>query len=725
VGAPAAPDNVPTAIPLHFEINRGQADPRVKFLSRGASSSLFLTPAEAVLVLAPAGDGAGSGELGTDPKRGRTRTVLRLRMLGANPEPVIRGADELPGRSNYLIGNDPARWRTDIPNFARAVYEGVYPGIDLVFYGNPRELEYDFVLAPGSDPTSIRLAWDGAERLALDEAGNLLIDAGGNRVVQQAPRIWQEGRGGRERVAGGYLLSGADQVSFQVASYDRSRPLVIDPVLLYSTYLGGAGNDGGADVAVDGLGNAYVTGYTESADFPTSGAFQATAQGNRDAFVSKLSPSGNALLYSTYLGGSDDETGWGIDVDASGSAYVTGTTESSNFPTVGPIQATFQGIEDVFVTKLNAAGNGLVYSTYLGGDGPDWGNAIAVDAAGYAYITGYTRGGFPMANAYQGVREGPSDAFVSKLAVNGGSLVYSTYLGGGVDSDYFEMGNGIAADGSGHAHVTGHTAESDFDTTAGSYQTTCTPSEAFVTKLAPSGSSLVYSTCLGGSGAGGERGTGIALDDEGNAYVTGVTDSTDFPTQNAFEPNYQGGSDDAFVTKLNASGNGLVYSTYLGGADEDLGYAIAVDASDCAYVTGETHSSDFPKANPIPYLQIYGGAGDAFASKLDSAGSALVYSNYLNSFVSQVPESGHGIDTGPNSSVWVSGAAGPNFFTVSAFQASNAGGDDAFVVRIRESPLTPVPAISRPGAVVFGALLFGAMAIATALRRRRTSAGAA
>src|SRR5437762_573069 len=576
-------------LPLHFEANQGQTHQDVRFLARGAGYSLYLTAGEAVLVLTKPNPDATQA-------RG-TPVVVRMSVVGAAPKPLVSGLDELPGKANYLIGN-PAKWRTNVPTYAKVHYRAVYPGIDLVYYGNQRQLEYDFVVAPGADPNRIVLGFQGAERLEINAEGELVLHAAGEVIRQRVPVIYQEINGVRTKIEGRYVLKDAHRVGFQVAAYDPSRPLVIDPTLVYSTYLGGSGGDVGHGIAVDAAGAAYVTGLTGSADFTAgctapqrrSEEVQRRAQaGDRrtvrctvldatlggagaDAFVTKINATGTALVYSTYLGGSRDDVGLGIAVDVAGAAYVTGVTQSADF-TAGctapctVLNGTLSGFRNAFVTKINAAGTALVYATYLGGSGYDYGTGIAVDAAGAAYVTGYTTstdftaGCTDPCTVLNGTLGSYFDAFVTKLDPSGSALVYSTYLGG----SGYDYGRGIAVDAAGAAYVTGETRSADF--TAG-----CTApcvvlngtlggvQAAFVTKLDPTGSALVYSTYLGGS-RGGANGYGIAVDAAGAAYVTGVTWATDF-TAGCTDPctvldaTLNDGSDvgvDAFVTKINAA----------------------------------------------------------------------------------------------------------------------------------------------------------------------------
>src|SRR5438477_2498195 len=381
-------------LPLHFEANEGQTHHDVRFLARGAGYSLYLTAGEAVLVLTKPNPDAKRDAHSTPERRGTqargTPVVVRMSLVGAAPKPPVSGLDELPGKANYLIGKDPTKWRTNVPTYAKVHYRAVYPGIDLVYYGNQRQLEYDFVVAPGADPNRIVLGFQGAERLEINAEGELVLHAAGEVIRQRVPVTYQEINGVRTKLEGRYVLKDAHRVGFQVAAYDQNRPLVIDPTLVYATYLGSSGWDYGSGIAVDAAGSAYVTGSTSSADFPTANALQAAKAGFQNAFVTKLNPTGSALVYSTYLGGSRGDEGFGIAVDAAGSAYVTGGTGSADFPTTaGAFQTTYGG-GDAFVTKLNATGTALVYSTYLGGSRGDGGFGIAVDAAGSAYVTGST-----------------------------------------------------------------------------------------------------------------------------------------------------------------------------------------------------------------------------------------------------------------------------------------------------------------------------------------------
>ena len=641
--------------PLSFEANQGQVDGQVDFLARGSGYTLFLTTREAVLLLR-----ARAAPLDARDQRGGSAAVLRMQLSGANAQPHVAGMDALSGKVNYFIGNDPRRWRTNIPTYAKVAYQDVYAGIDLVYHGAQGRLEYDFIVQPGADPAAIALAFQGAERLELDADGNLVVHTAAGPVRQPKPVIYQEVGGLRRDVAGGYVLKGPQQVRLHLAAYDASRPLIIDPALFYSTYLGGSNDDVGFGIAVDTVGNAYVTGFTDSTNFPTTtGAFQPVFGGTFDAFVTKLNPTGSGLVYSTYLGGGGTDVSRGIAVDTLGNAYVTGATSSSNFPTTpGAFQTAFGGVFDAFVTKLNPTGSMLVYSTYLGGSNDDDGGGLAIDTVGNAYVTGRTASSnFPTtAGAFDTTFNGATDAFVAKVDATGSGLVYSTFLGGsGFENSVFSFG-GIVVDASGNAYVTGGTESSDFPTTVGAFQPASAGNEdAFVTKLNPTGSGVVYSTYLSGSST--DVGTAITVDGSGNAYVTGVTFSANFPTTPGAFDTTANGENDVFIAKLNATGSSLVYSTYLGGSDSEFGRSIAVDSLSNVHVTGETRSLNFP-TTPGAFQPAFGGPlgdFDAFVTKLNPTGSGLVYSSYLGG---NGDDFGYGIAVDSASVVWmISGAA--------------------------------------------------------------------
>ena len=673
-------------IPLYFEKNSGQTDARVQYLARGAGYALFLTPDEAVFSLHKA-----AGQSAAPEKSGNT--VVRARLVGATKNAEVVAEDRLPGKSNYIIGNDQTKWRTDIAQFAKVHYEGVYPGVDLVYYGNQQQLEYDFIVAPNADPKAIRLAYSGTSRLRLDRRGDLHIGSDSGELVQHKPVIYQTRDGKREPVEGRFKLirsatTNNTEVAFALAAYDHSRELVIDPVLSYATYLGGNGNDQGFAIAIDNSGNGsvYVAGVTSSTNFPTSGPRQPANAGGVDAFVVKLVPAINFLVYSTYFGGSGDDVAQGIAVDGSGNVYVAGTTASSNFPVINAVQSTIGGGTDAFVFELNQTGSGAIYSTYLGGSGDDHANAIAVDASGNAYVAGDTAStNFPTQGGVQTANTGSFDAFIAKLAPRGAALAYSTYFGGsGSETAY-----GIAIDSSGSAYVAGATGSTNFPTQHALQPLSGGGADGFVIKLTPSGGGIFYATYLGG--ALDESANAIAVDGSGNAYVTGFTLSTNFPTVNPIQVANGGGNSDAFVAKINAAGTALVYSTYLGGNAGDVGFGIGVDGSGNAYVAGGTQSTNFPTANPSQAANA--GLADAFVVRINAAGSARDYSTYLG---------GSGVDRAfalavdSGGTVYMTGRTqSTNFPTQAPLQAANAGGsDDLFIATLDPPAGPPTPTVT-------------------------------
>jgi hypothetical protein len=680
------------ALPLYFEANRGQVDSQVRFLGRRAAHALFLTTADAGLILSP---GAGADSKGN---------ALRLRFIGANANPRVVGREELPGKVHYFLGNDPGKWRTNIPTYARVEYRDVYPGINLVYYGDEQQLEYDLVVAPGADPNTISLGFEGTTGLGIDAKGDLVLQTRNGELHMRRPFVYQELGGRRVPLDGNFVLSeqrcdsrdctvSRVVVGVKVGSYDVRQPLVIDPVLSYSTYLGGSGGDFGSTLGVDAAGNAYVAGHTTSSDLPTTpGAPDATLGGLMDGFVAKLDATGSALVYCTYLGGSSDDWVSGIAVDRAGNAYLTGTAISADFPTTpGAFDTTFNGPPggDAFVTKLNPTGT-LLYSTYLGGNNSDNGSGIALDGAGNAYVTGNAGStNFPTTlGAFD--RIGGGDAFVTKLNSSGSALVYSTYLGGTGG----EGGSGIAVDAAGNVYVTGATSSADFPTTPGAFDLSLGfASDAFVTKINPTGSGLVYSTYLGGTETflGADSTSAIAIDAAGNAYVVGVTTATNFPTTpGAFDTSPNGGVD-TYLTKLSPTGSALVYSTFLGGSNSDSPSGIAVDSVGNAYVVGEVRSVDFPTTSDA-FDTTLGGVIDAFVAKFNSTASALVFSTYLG---------GSGSDQGlaialdalPTPGVYVAGSTLSTDFPITpgAFDTTVNGAIDAFVAKITEAVPPPCP----------------------------------
>jgi hypothetical protein len=622
--AEAAPPNRVTAAnigpALGFVENRGQTNARVRYYVQGDRYAFYVTRDELLLSF-----------LGRHDARGVT---LALRFLGRNPASAPVGVQREAGEVNYVRGSDPTRWRTKLRHFHQIVYHDLWPHIDLRLRQQGGALKYEFRVRPGAQPSDIRLAYVGPRRLARDESGNLMIRTGLGTLRDSRPISRQ----GVAHIATRFVVSG-HRFGFAVGRYRHDRDLVIDPGIQYTTFLGGSSHETGAGIAVDGSGNAFVVGTTQSPDFPTTvGAFRRTgsAGNNPDVFVSKLNAAGTALVYSTFVGGSGFDFARGIAIDAGGNAYITGQTTSSNFPTTaGAFSRTLHippncprcasaDNYDGFVAKLNASGSGLAYSTYLGGTDIDSPRGIAIDGAGNAYVTGETVSvDFPTtAGAFSRTERGAYDMFVTKVSTTGSALAYSTYLGGTQVDD----GQRVAVDSGGNAYALGFTSSVDFPTTAGAFDTTANGGfDVTVTKLNPAGSAVVYSTYLGGQGS--DSGGGLVVDGSGNAYVAGGSGSTDFPTTpGAFDTASDG--NDAFLAKLNAAGAALAYSTVLGGTASDGDAGVAVDASGNAWLTGTTSSVDFPvsadAADPS-----FNGTADAFISEVNAAGSALPYSTYL------------------------------------------------------------------------------------------------
>jgi hypothetical protein len=664
-------------LPLSFERNQGQTNGQVKFLSRGSGYNLFLTSTEAVLSL---------HQPGTDDK---ASSALRIKLVAASPHAKIEGLDKLPGKSNYFIGKNPRNWRTDISTFERVYYHEIYKGIDLVYYGNQRQLENDFVVSPGADASTIAIAFDGTKKIAIDKDGNLLLEIGGGQVQLQRPVIYQLADGIRQEVSGNYVLRTSGDVGFEVGVYDHARPLIIDPVLVYSSYLGGNGTEVGNAIYVDDAGSAYITGDTTSSIFPTVNPIDPTLGGTTDAFIVKINPSGSAIVYSTYLGGSSTDVGIDISVDGSQNAYITGRTASNDFPTMNAFDNAYSGgtVEDAFVVRVNAAGSALVYSTYLSGNFGARGCGIAANnSQGFAYVTGTTSTNFPVtASAFESTNF--NSGFLTKLCTNcsgAASLVYSTFLA----HTGFAEGRSIAADVGGNVYITGNlNATTTNFATSGAFQTTYGggSADAFLEKLNTNlsgAASRIYATYLGGSakdigGADGSLNPGraIAIDGSGNAYITGSTSSANFPLANAAQ-GVIGGQNDAFVSKLSANGTALIYSTYLGGTGDDFGKGVAVNIGGGASVTGVA-GPNFPVVNNL----LTPNPGIGFVAKLTPSGTAVTYSTIL----SGVTGGSNGIALDSAGNAFVTGSTNANIVTVFPFQPTNGGGGtDAWVSEIAD-----------------------------------------
>jgi len=682
-------------IPLYFVANKGQMDKRVDYYVQGKDKSIYFSPGGVTIVLASPAE----------------RWVVKLEFVGADRHVRPLGQDETGAVISYFKGN-PENWHTGLPTYSRLVYRNLWPGIDLVYSGTVDKLKYEFVVQPGADTSRIKLACRGASKVVLDEGGRLEIRTPLGNLHDDEPVAYQEVDGKRVDIPMDFTLEersseetapeGPDQepysrscaFSFEVGEYDRSLPLIMDPaVLVYCGYIGGSSQDGGNSIAVDGSGNAYVTGFTGSTSgtFPETVGPDFTHNSGDDAFVAKINASGTSLVYCGYIGGSGDDVGRGIAVDGSGNAYVTGETQSTQamFPeTVGPDLTHNGGTYDAFVAKVNSSGTSLVYCGYIGGSNNDYGFGIAVGGSGNAYVTGRTYSTettFPETVGPDLTHNGSWDAFIAKVNAAGTGLTYCGYIGG---SDW-DDGLGIALDESGNAYVAGHTGSTaatfpeavgpDLTHNGGTY-------DAYVAKVNASGTGLVYCGYIGGSET--DYGQSIAVAGSGTAYVTGFTRSMEatFPDTVGPDLTHNGGSD-AFVAKVNASGTSLVYCGYIGGSGDDWGYGIALDGSGNAYVIGQTSSTEatFPETGG-PDLTYNGGTSDAYVAKVDSSGTGLVSCGYIGG---SGGDYGYGIALDGSGNTYVIGRTSSSEATfpetVGPDLTFNAGMADAYVAKIKIS----------------------------------------
>ncbi len=644
-----AATQIQSRLPISFEPHEGEA----RFIARGLGYSLFITDAEAVAVV--------------------NKATLRIGFSGARAA-SITAEDALPGHANYFIGHDASKWRTDVPMFRRVVARDVYPGIDLVYYGTGQNLEYDFIVHPGADPNKIRLSFTGADRIEQEAGGDLVLHVAGGTIRQHLPVVYQESNGGRRTpLHAGYRRTGSHAFAFDVAHFDRTKTLVIDPTIAWSTYLGGGDDDEGQAITVDAAGNTYVAGKTSSTNFPTVAPYQPSMHGIVDAFVVKYDPAGSSLVYATYLGGGNTDVADGIAVNGAGEAFVAGYTLSADFPTTaGAYQQLLLGGEDGFVTRLNSSGNALIYSTFLGPSAATLLYGIALDAAGNAHVAGYTGApDFPTTpGAFQTTLGGGSDAVLSVLNSAGSSLLFSTYIGGNGSEEAY----GVAVDPAGNTYLTGATNSTNFPTSPGSFQPAGS-NGPWVAKFSPT-YARVYSTYLG-AGAG----FAVAGDLAGNAYVAGLGEAG-FPVTPGAPQSSLESLADAFVTKLNPTGTALVYSTFLGGTGDEYATGISLDAASNAYVCGFTSSTDFPVVNATQSA-FGGGAHDAFVTKINAAGSAFLFSTYLGGSLQDQANAIHVNADGHD--IRVTGyTTSPDFPTVHSLQATAAPQQipDAFVTKI-------------------------------------------
>jgi hypothetical protein len=744
---------------LKFVENDGQTTDAVRFISHGSGYELLLMQKDAVIALSPA------RRLDLSPtrrsaffraRRALRRTsnpsYLRVHLVNSNPETKIAGVDPVPARTDYFLGHDPTKWRTNVPSFSRVSYKAIYPGVDLVFYGNQRRLEYDFIVAPGADPKAIHLSLEGARNLRLNSQGDLLVGVSGGDVAFRKPVVYQEFQGQRREVKADYKLGSNHRVSFSVGDYDRNAPLIVDPVLVYSTYLGGEGDDSGQAIAVDSAGNAIIAGSTLSLQFPTTsgavtpGPLSSNASGV--AFVTKIDPTGANELYSSYVGGTGGDFAFAVALDSSGNIYVTGETDSTDFPTTpnalksGPNPGNTNGTS--FVFKINPTLTGpasLLYSSYLGGTQStitELGNGIATNANGLVYVVGLTASqpgallaNFPItattaAQAAPGAGIANGTAFLTKLdttQTGSASLLYSTYLGGnGINASGPGFGDSafaVAEDSTGKTYIAGTTTSTDFPTTPNAFQQSAPAAIALGTVFVSSfdttqigAASLLYSSYLGGEAA--DFGDSIALGPSNVAYLTGSTSSLSFPTTSGAFQTTGNAASVAFVSLMDTTLSGsasLKYSSFLGGSQTNTAAGIAADSAGNAYVVGSAHGADFPTTPfAVQISPESGSSGAGFVTKLNPGGKGaadLVYSTYFGGAGSNgifdeingvaLNSANHAIVTGDT----VSSTSFP--VTPSAFQSTLNGPSDAFVAELTFEPNLTIS----PLRLTFGSSLIG------------------
>lgn len=616
-------------LPLRFEKNIGQTNENIDFISHNNNYTLFLSPTKATFSFKKEkniNNFVHKLKINEQNSNVTPTNTLTMQLVKGNVNADIVEVKKLETVSNYFLSNDKKQWQANVENFAKIKYQNVYPGIDVVYYGTQRQLEYDFIVAPYADPKLINLAFVEAENLTINNDGNLVIIANNQELYKKKPYIYQEVNGIKKQIVSSYIIKENKEVSFQLGDYDTSKPLIIDPMIGYSTYLGGTGSDFSNAIAVDNTGNAYIVGYTESANFPTNNPQQRTLSGKNDLFISKLNASGSSLTFSTYIGGNDEDFGNAIAIDSKGNVYVAGYTFSSNFPTVSAFQSKNGNTiansgGDAFIVKLNAQGNALMYSTYLGGASDDLATSIAVDAQDNAYVTGFTNSAnFPVVNALQNRSSGGFDAFLTKINVAGNSLAYSTYFGGS-DNDF---GNSIVVDKTNNAYLVGQTDSRNLPLVSPQQSIIGGDTDGFIAKFANTGNTVNFATYFGGSDF--DAITSVAVDSINNIYVTGATASKDFSVMNPLQASKMG-SLDIFISKLNATGNSLAFSTYLGGSGDEQANSIGLDEKNNVYIMGVTTSPDFRLVDATQ--KTIGGEQDVFMTKINAQGNSLMFSTYL------------------------------------------------------------------------------------------------
>ncbi|MFY9573293.1 MAG: SBBP repeat-containing protein [Blastocatellia bacterium] len=678
-------------LPVTFEANRGQAEADVKFVGRAPGFGLLLKPGEAVFALGYSKpQSANQREDRSSCNATLPARRLTMRLEGANAATLISGVERQAPRANYFIGNDPAKWIRDVETYSRVMYSSVYPGVDLLFYGNERQLEYDFTVAPGANPQNIRLRFDGAESAELSSDGALILRTAAGEVRHERPVAYQDSGSSRTSVTAEFKQQVDGTIGFRIGAYDTSIPLVIDPVLVYSTYVGGAVSDFGRGIAVDSAGNAYVAGDSVSSDF----LFRASPT-NADVFVGKLSSNGLLLEY-TFFGGSGNDFATGLTVDSAGNVYMCGHTESANFPQLNSFGSALLGKSDAFVVKLSPDNNVppmliFAYSSLIGGSGAEDSVSVAADSAGSAYISGRTSSlDYPIAGPIQPVYGGgDTDAFVSKLALDGKTLVYSSLLGGSAAENLVGR-SGISVDSLGNAYVVGDTQSINFpakNALRAAKTGAAATFDGFVAKVNPSGSDFVYSTYLGGTED--DFAFAVAADQTGNAYVTGRTRSTGFTGSGSTRP--ATGTTDAFVAKLNASGSAISYLTFVGGSSgNESGNSIAIDSAGNAAIAG-TAGPGLPAVNSIQsFFKGRDFESDALVAKLGPNG-AVILSTYLGG---SRDDAALAVGFGSDGAIYITGYTdSTDFLTAAPLVRDNKGGRDIFIAKIDPNATSDRPVL--------------------------------
>jgi hypothetical protein len=695
-----------------FIQNKGQWDPEVKYLALIAGMNAWITNSGVVYDYYKINknyEKSKTLKMNSFQKmdfENKNTTIQGhvVKMQLVNFESNITGVGNNPreGYYNYFIGNDQSKWTSYVPLYDNVELQGVYKNIDVKYYYDNGILRYDYKAKPGADISMIKFKFDGQDGLRINSNGEIVLNTSIGDITNGKIFAYQMEGENQKEVECKFEQKEDGSIGLRAENYDATKELIIDP-LVYSTFIGGSNQDGGSSIAVDAIGDAYITGWTFSPNFPvTNGAYQDTMYEIQDVFITKLNSTGSSLIYSTFIGGRGGNSGTSIEVDSIGDTYITGATNSPEYPSTGSAyQKTLKGTQNAFITKINSTGSALIYSTYIGGDSYDTGNSIVFDSQGNAYITGqtgstnypttssafqtkYGGGGTPY--YYADGYEYYGDAFITKLNAAGSNLVYSTFIGG----DSTDAGNSIDIDANGNAYITGSTSSHNFPITIGAFQSKLGDSaseNAFVTKINSSGSALIYSTFIGGNYR--DEGTAIKVDLDGDAYITGEALSSNYPSTNGAYQTTRNGIQNVVVTKLNSTGSALKYSTFIGGSGFAGGFSIALDAIGNAYITGTViYSSDYPVTNGA-YQSIMAdtSSADIFVTKLDSTGSALIYSTLIGGNDWDVGNS-IVIDAGEN--VYITGFTQSSNYpaTNGVYQTTLNGTRNAYVTKLNLSSTT-------------------------------------